>query len=206
MAISRQASTEPKIRSRSSRMVSCSLSAARIEARLTASVVQPTPPMAPVTVMIRGAWLAVDLRFGPAASQLRDDLEQLGWFGGQREKLASAGADRLQDQGAVGRAAGGQHVFAAVLSPVFGSARRPGPDRGRGRRSSGGRRCLRRVARLPHSLSGLPRARATDSAQQPLQGSPRLLDGIDQDDSDQILHCARLGLNLGDGSDLGIGG
>ena len=35
-------------------MVSCSLAAARVAARLTARVVQPTPPAAPVTVMIRG--------------------------------------------------------------------------------------------------------------------------------------------------------
>ena len=33
-------------------MVSCSLAAARVAARLTARVVQPTPPAAPVTVMI----------------------------------------------------------------------------------------------------------------------------------------------------------
>ena len=36
-------------------MVSCSLSAARPAARLTARVVQPIPPAAPVTVTIRGA-------------------------------------------------------------------------------------------------------------------------------------------------------
>ena len=35
-------------------MVSCCLSAARMDARLTARVVLPIPPTAPVTEMIRG--------------------------------------------------------------------------------------------------------------------------------------------------------
>ena len=50
-------------------MVSCSLAAARVAARLTARVVQPTPPAAPVTVMIRGPCsLVVFDSFRPRAS------------------------------------------------------------------------------------------------------------------------------------------
>ena len=38
-------------------MVSCSLAEASEQARLTATVVQPTPPVAPVRVTIRGPWV-----------------------------------------------------------------------------------------------------------------------------------------------------
>ena len=52
--MSRLASTAPKTRSKSTRMVSRSLAAARVAARLTATEVTPTPPAAPVTEMICG--------------------------------------------------------------------------------------------------------------------------------------------------------
>ena len=100
-------------------MVSCSLSAARVAARLTARVVQPTPPAAPVTVMIRGPVLAGRLRLVPAASQSRDDIEHLGRFGRQREELARSGTDGFQDQAAVGAAARGQHDRAEFALAEF---------------------------------------------------------------------------------------
>ena len=55
------------------------------------------------------------LRLIPAAGQFRDDLEYLGRFRGQREELARAGADGLQDQRTIGAAARGQHVVAGAL-------------------------------------------------------------------------------------------
>ncbi len=85
-------------------MVSCSLVAASERAaRLTATVVQPTPPAAPVTVMIRGPCVAGRLRLILAANQPRDHIEDLGRLGRQRKKLARSGTDGLQDQAAVGR-------------------------------------------------------------------------------------------------------
>ena len=106
--MSRQASTEPNIRSKSRRIVSCSRLAARLVARFTASDVQPTPPAAPVTVMICGPRTAESWRIVAAAEQPGDDLEQLARLGRQGQELACPGADGLEDQRAVARGAGGQ--------------------------------------------------------------------------------------------------
>ena len=81
---SSQASTPPNMRSRSTTMVSWSLLSARVVARLTASVVQPTPPDAPVTVTIRApSAMAVCDSLRPRM-QPGDGLEQLGRLGRQR--------------------------------------------------------------------------------------------------------------------------
>ena len=168
--------------------------AARAVARLTARVVQPTPPAAPVTVMIRGpsspwSWIV------PAPGQSRDDIEYLGRLRRQREELARSGADGFQDQAAIGAAARGQDdrggidlvKFLDQLDSLVGVVVE---DHDRDMRGD----FVRAVHGFFIATQDFGKPDGGDPSQQPLQGGPRLLDGIDQDDSDHILHGVRLGL------------
>ena len=187
-SMSRQASTDPKRRSRSSKR-SCFLSAARVVARLTARVVQPTPPAAPVTVMIRAVTLATfaSATVRPRASLVMISRSSAASAGSVRN--SRAGADRLQDQAAVGlvRLAGRITALRVGLRVLDEIDRLVGvvveDDDGQ---VSGELLCA--VRRLLIARQDFRQPERRHPRQQPLQVVPRLFKGIDQDDSDHILH------------------
>ena len=141
-----------------------SSSAASAQPRLTARLVVPTPPVAPVD----GDHLAAVRIAGPTAVLLARDALQRGGevFRLERlgEELLRPGPHRPQNQVAVGRAAGDQD---RALGRVLGKLARPapalGPDCCRARRSrcraSSGRRRRRRT----RSASIRPRAKRCPS-------------------------------------------
>ena len=136
--MSRQASTEPNIRSKSRRSVSCSRLGGQAGGQVDRQRRAADAAGRPVTVMICGPRDGGAGRILAAAEQPGDDLEQLARLGRQGEELAGPGADGLEDQRAVAGWAGGQDDGVGLdLAEGCRSARRPGPGRRRGRPGRG---------------------------------------------------------------------
>ena len=180
---------------------------ARVVARLTASEVQPTPPEAPVIVMIcgpRAPLVCVSSR--GRIRRLTESTRSLA-SRGQREELAGTGADHPEDHSAVAVAAGWQyrHVRRPLkdrLDQLDGLERvgvedhqdQIGPD------------IDDPLVRSLVLAADVGEPNLADAADHSLQRLPRVVDRIDQNDSDRVLQGHSVDSIGGNapGSELGL--
>ena len=158
-------------------------------------------------VMICGPRTAGWLRLFAGANQTLDRIDQVARLGGQREELAGAGADRPEDHPAVAVAAGWQD----------GHVRRPLEDRldqldGLERvgveddEDQIGPNIDDPLVRSLILAADVGEPNLVDAADHSLQRLPRVVDRIDQNDSDRVLQghgVDSIGGNA-PGSELGL--